>query len=485
MATTLVLAALPGSAVAAEKGLQTDLTWSTSTADQDRTAQMLAPTGVQWLRLDISWRQMEAQRGTYDPATLAMTDRAMAIAENLGARVVMSVSETPSWASGSTELNAQPRHLSDFTHFMHDMAARYAGRVAAWEIWNEPNLARFWYPAPNAGQYAALLHAGASGVRAGDPGAKVMFAGLAFNDYAYLEQVYAAAPDIGKSFDIMATHPYTDNGQSPDVVNRGPDGRMTKGSFLAFSEVHDVMLAHGDNRPIWFTEFGWSTNSAGGSLGGVTEDVQAQYLARAFQILETVPYVPVAIVYELRNNYWAGDANDWEDQLGLLRTDFSPKPAYTVFKNYQPGAGTRVAQPVAAQPAPAPAPAGAPAPPQVAAPAVPATPTTARASLRTSIRIAVRRVRTAQIASVRARSRRVHLRITGRLTQSLGGRVTIVVERRAHGRWTRDTRISRRVLGTTFSHRVTARRGQRLRVRAFYFPQTGEAVGAKAVTLRA
>ena len=40
------------------------------------------------------------------------------------------------------------------------------------------------------------------------------------------------------------------------------------------------------------------------------------------------PYVQVAMLYELRNNFWANDADNWEDQLGLYTTGWSPKPAY-------------------------------------------------------------------------------------------------------------------------------------------------------------
>ncbi|MDP9293584.1 MAG: cellulase family glycosylhydrolase, partial [Actinomycetota bacterium] len=337
LAATCALLLTPAGALAAEKGIQTDLGWGTTAQEQEQTVLALEGTGVPWIRLDISWRQMEPTRGTYDAETLAMTDRSMRQAEQLGAGIIMAVSESPSWSSGSAELNAPPLDVQDFAHFTRDMAARYAGRVAAWEIWNEPNHPRFWQPAPNAGEYARLLQAAAPAVREGDPSTKVMFAGLAYNDYEYLEQVYAAAPDIGDSFDLMATHPYTAHGQSPAVVDRGPDGRITTTSFLGFEEVRKVMLAHGDDRPIWLTEFGWSTNSHTDlPLGGVTEEQQAEYLALAFKMLETVPYVPVAVVYNFRNNYWGGDADNWEDQLGLLRTDFSPKAAFAVFRDYQP-----------------------------------------------------------------------------------------------------------------------------------------------------
>src|SRR3954452_9773673 len=92
------------------------------------------------------------------------------------------------------------------------------------------------------------------------------------------------------------------------------------------------MMAHGDDQPIWFTEFGWSTNTIN---TWVTEAQQADYLTRAYRCLEQDPYVQVGIWYICRNRN--NDANTWTSQLGLTRSDFSPKPAYSAFKGYQPG----------------------------------------------------------------------------------------------------------------------------------------------------
>ena len=370
---------------------------------------------MQWIRLDISWANTERSPGSYDAANLAMTDHALELAEEAGAQVIMAVSETPQWASGASNPNTPPVDAADYADFMRDMAARYNGRVVAWEVWNEPNHPRFWNPAPDAAGYARLLTAAYPAVKAGDPAAKVLFGGIAHNDYEYLEDVYAADPGIGDSFDVMATHPYTAGGQAPAEVDRDEAGRMTTTSFRAFGEVRDVMRDHGDLQPIWLTEFGWSTNSdVQHPLGGVTEAQQADYLAQAFELLEATPYVEVAIVYNFRNNYWADDADNWEDQLGLLRTDFSPKPAYAVFKDYSAPSGDP--QPPAEQ-------AAVQAQVAEAAPAVlPAALPPASLHARRPVTLFVRREgsRTASIA--RAGAGLVTFRVHGRLDPARGGR---------------------------------------------------------------
>ena len=465
LVAVLSLVAVPA-AHGAEKGLQTDLTWKAPVTDEPRTMEALEGTGVQWLRLDISWRKTERSQGVYDAAELAMTDRGVALAERLGAKIIMAVSETPAWASGSTAINTPPRDNADFAKFVGDMVARYKGRVAGWEIWNEPNHPRFWSPAPNAGEYARLLKAAAPAVRANDPAAKVLFAGLAHNDYPYLEQAYAAVPDLGDHFDVMATHPYTKSGQSPSIVDRRLDGRMTTTSFLAFDEVRHVMLDHGDDKPIWLTEMGWSTNSQVLTpLGGVSEAVQAAHLTLAFTLLEAVPYVEVAVVYNFRNNYWAGDADNWEDQLGLLRTDFSRKPAYYAFAAIGAVRPTEATKP-AAPPAPAPSPAAA-----AAAPAAPEAGSSTTPEIKR------------EVTKVQRGARRISLRVVGRLSATVAGRAKIVLERRNGKRWSRVSAQRVAVRAGRFSKSLSVRSGGRWRVKASVAAGKGT-LSARPVSLR-
>jgi hypothetical protein len=111
------------------------------------------------------------------------------------------------------------------------------------------------------------------------------------------------------------------------------------------------MLARGDDKPIWFTEFGWSTTS---KQCGVSEATQADYLRRAFEYIKQDPYVEVATWYNFRNNFYDSDADDYEAQFGLMRTDFTKKPAYTAFKTYAQSPTATTPPPAEAPPAEAP-----------------------------------------------------------------------------------------------------------------------------------
>jgi hypothetical protein len=96
------------------------------------------------------------------------------------------------------------------------------------------------------------------------------------------------------------------------------------------------MAAHGDgDKPIWMTEFGWSTTTqtcdagtfAGQKPGGVGEADQARYLTQAAHCLSLYPYVQVALWFTLTDGPGAGAG----DRYGLLRADGTRKPSYAAF----------------------------------------------------------------------------------------------------------------------------------------------------------
>lgn len=397
---------------ALEVGLVTDLTWFPGTASNQRTAQLLADSGSRWVRLSVGWHDFEPSRGVDNPWSVSAYATEIARARAAGQRVLLMVSETPGWASGSTDRYAPPRDPADFGRFIGHLAALYGDSVDAYEVWNEPNIARFWKPAPDAAAYARLLRAAYPAVKREDPSARVVFAGPSTNDRAFVEAAYAAGAK--GAFDVLGAHPYSC--ESPDTVRRDADGRLNRGSFLSYRELRAVALSHGDDPPIWFTEFGWSTYS--GSCG-VSEAQQAAYLSRALELTAADDHVEVALVYGLRNVFTAQDDDSMEGQFGLLRTDFSAKPAYGAFVAFARGSsglanGAVVAPPAApdpglpASPSPTLVPAGAqPAPATV--PAVGRAQKAAGARPRTRgnrrlARLRARKVRAARRA--RAASRR-------------------------------------------------------------------------------
>ena len=144
--------------------------------DGQRVATLSRGAGFGWLRQQIHWRDIEIAPGAYRWNAL---DVAVAQARGAGLRLLLSIVRAPSWATanGGDGLPTRPELFAGFTHAL---AARYRGQVAAYEIWNEPNLA-----VENGGtvavpaQYLAALRAAYPAIKAADPCALVVAAPLA------------------------------------------------------------------------------------------------------------------------------------------------------------------------------------------------------------------------------------------------------------------------------------------------------------------
>jgi len=432
----------PGTSMAAEKGLSVDLTWGIKSSDQDRTANLLPDVGAKWVRLTFEWNQLESRQGSYDSATLAAWDRSVSLSRQAGSKVVVTVYGTPSWAAVNGKTAGAPSNNAYYANLMSFLANRYRGQVQAWEIWNEENVSRFWSSGPDPARYAGLLRAAYPAVKAADPNATVVFGGTSGNDTGFIDGAYRNGAK--GSFDAMAVHPYT--GSAPEV-----GGGLY--SFPGYREVRDLMLRYDDGKPIWLTEFGWSTTS---DSWGVSQAVQAEYLLRAYRMLEQDPYVQVAIWYNFRNNWWNHDADGWEFQCGLMRTDFTPKPSYAAFKSYVPGVYVPTAAKASASSAGS-ASTGS-TPKVLGAPSL-------RTPTRTSLRVILQRPRSAR-AALRGSS---SVLVRGAVSGAKSGRVTIRIEpaRRSNASASSITRAGVVSGDGTFKVSVPVRSG-RWRARATY-----------------
>jgi len=184
-------------------------------------------------------------------------------------------------------------NLADFRTRLRDLAQHVRTRyregghlqTVAYEIWNEPNLRLEWGgKTPSPAAYVALLRAGYRGIKAGDPEALVVHAGLAtggnYDDLAFLRGVYENGG--GAWFDVLGSHPY--GGSSPPEVKGGPV------YFRRVEEQRQVMRQYGDDqKQVWATEFGWIVRRPGDCLPDehswmeVSDSRQAAYLVDAYQ----------------------------------------------------------------------------------------------------------------------------------------------------------------------------------------------------------
>jgi hypothetical protein len=307
-----------------------------------------ADLGVGWARLFVNWGFAEPSDDVFNTVYVNGVAAEAAAYRARGIKVLVVLTGSPQWASGSASGIGPPIDAAKYAEFAAHMVAQMPS-VSAWEVWNEADDNLFWESGPDAPRYAALLRATYPAIKAANPAAIVVSTGMVGNNFGFLAQLYANA--AGGSFDAVAVH--TDTAcliAPPEHFYRELDGRVGRFSFTGYREVHQVMAANGDGlKPIWMTELGWNTSStapnscrdgsqAGTKPAGVTEAQQARNLTKAYECMAADPFVTVSMWFSLQDI--RGRPN-YDGHLGLLRADASAKPAYAAMKAL--ANGTRVA----------------------------------------------------------------------------------------------------------------------------------------------
>ncbi|NBD34898.1 MAG: cellulase family glycosylhydrolase, partial [Chloroflexi bacterium] len=142
---------------------------------------LVQDAGFTWVKQRLAWQDIEgAGPGVYE---WAAADRIVAEAEEAEVALIFRVDHPPAWAAPDPEEDATgpipPVDVAAFGDFCHTLADRFRGRVAGYQVWNEPNLAREWGgQVPDPGGYTQLLRACYVGIKRADPEALVISAGL-------------------------------------------------------------------------------------------------------------------------------------------------------------------------------------------------------------------------------------------------------------------------------------------------------------------
>src|SRR5690606_19595398 len=191
----------------------------------NRGAADITQLGMRWAKITVSWRNLETTPGALDFTT---TDTLIDALTAQGTKILLTLTHAPDWARSTTVENGPPDDYAAFASFAGTVAARYSGHVAAYEIWNEPNLRREWNSSTrpvSADAYADLLRVAYSAIKNVDANALVISAGLAptgfddgvnaINDRAYLQALYRAG--LTAFSDGIGVHPYG-YANPPDTV---------------------------------------------------------------------------------------------------------------------------------------------------------------------------------------------------------------------------------------------------------------------------
>ncbi len=327
-----------------------------------------------------------ADPGDYDVESWDRFDDLVRGANARGIQILMSpAGPIPDWATGCKKpgkFNVCQPKPAEYQLFMTAVGKRYSGRyndenqgqgrlpkVQRMSIWNEPNLRAWIDPTKqNAATYRALIYAGETGLRKGKWRGQQYIGEVApLKSLKFWQDLFCinasgkvleggAAKKAGctgrkiKRFKATAVshHPYTRGGAPPFKKDGKTD--LTLSGTNKLVKVLDQAAKVGAikrNIPIYFTEFGVSTNPPDTKFG-VSFSAQAEAINRAEAIAYDHKRVFGMTQFQLSDDTGTGqeEGSVKTFQTGLRTRTDEEKPSFGAYRLplyvVKSGAGARV-----------------------------------------------------------------------------------------------------------------------------------------------
>jgi hypothetical protein len=284
--------------------------------------------GFNHIKQNFAWRDLESEPGVWDFSSI---DRILAETERRNIRIIARLGQVPDWAVegnqqgiSSNDTDAPPEDLEDWGNYCHIVASQYAGRIVAYQIWNEPNLSREWgNQEPDPEGYVELLRVCSEAIRAVDDEAIIISAGLAptgnqdvtaYRDDIYLDSMYQAG--FQQYVDVVGVHApgFAPPEYGPDDAELDGQGRWA--TFRRVEDLRKIMIQHGDaGRQMAILEMGWTTDTQNPDYAwfAVSEEEQADYIVRAYAYAAENwrPWVGLMSLIYMPNMAWTSDNEEW------------------------------------------------------------------------------------------------------------------------------------------------------------------------------
>lgn len=328
--------------------------------DRERVLQLVQNAGFDWVRQQVVWRDIE------DPGqnlyAWGELDAIVAAANAYGRKLLVNIVSSPSQYNPTNGLPSDPKTFGDF---VEQMAQRYGNKIAAYEIWNEPNLAHETggqIVPEDVGLYVEILMEAYTRIKAVSPDAIVLAAAssstgvtnpaIALSDEDFYRAMYSYRDGIVRNFfDVQAVHPggaanppdtlWPDNPSFIEGCAPAPTNCWNDHPTHYFRHVENVrgwMEEYGlGDHQIWITEYGWATenNTPGYEFGNyVSQQQQTDYITSAIRrAYEQYPWVGNMFLWNMNWAVLWGQQNPPQPlheqaSFGILNSDWSPRPSY-------------------------------------------------------------------------------------------------------------------------------------------------------------
>lgn len=308
-------------------GLNAQFLWFTQ-AQYVQQIQMLQALGLEWVRVDLHWADMEPVEGQFQYAPI---DALVSVLEQQQIKstfyMVGSAAFASSAPAGTTNYDQYPpQDPQVYASRMASLASRYPG-VLGWEIWNEPNLSTNWEPQPSPSGFATLLQASTQAIEQAAPGNTIIIGGMAYYSQmsvigGLMLQSLASLGALGLG-DIVAYHPYS---QYPEGDN------VQAQDFIVQADQLNSSMRSMNVPGIWANEWGWS------SYAGPVEEQniigtagQADYVLRRLVLMSAMDFDRI-FLFTLSDLDQRATPRD--QFYGLIDLQGNPKPVYTALANF-------------------------------------------------------------------------------------------------------------------------------------------------------
>ncbi|MBC8159914.1 MAG: hypothetical protein H7Z42_01735 [Roseiflexaceae bacterium] len=340
--------------------------------DRERVLTLNSIAGFEWVRQQVVWKDIEGP----NPGDYAWGELDLIIADvtRKNQKLLVSIVRSPAFYEPTGGMPSDPVTMGNF---VEAMATRYGDQIAAYEIWNEPNLQQEnggRVVPEDAGTYVELLVESYKRIKTVSPGAFVIAApasstgvnepSAAVSDEIWYRTMYTYKDGIVKDyFDAQGVHPggaanppdtlYPEN---PSVIAGCVYSSPTKcwndeptHYFRHLENVRRFMVEEGvGDHQMWITEYGWSTpnNTPGYEFGNyVDEQQQADYIIGAMRRAEELyrdeatgkPWIGAMFLWNM--NYavlWQSRGDPMHEQatFGIINNDYSPRPSFNAIQGY-------------------------------------------------------------------------------------------------------------------------------------------------------
>ncbi len=290
----------------------------------EKAVALMKEAGIGWIRMDFLWDDVEPSE---DQWKFEKYDRIVELLSKNEIKILGLLNYNATWSG--QDWNSPP-NLNRFKNYVQKTVERYKSLIQYWEVWNEPNHEVYWKPQDGMKAYTELLKVTYTTVKEVDPSAIVVLGGLASPADRALTQIYTLG---GREyFDLVDFHPFQ-NPASPQALEK------VKNEYGA---VYQVMKENGDQgKSVWLTELGcpgvpdlkevrewW--------LGpNPDEKTQGQWVQSIYG--EPLRWAGVQKVFWAFFRDTPNHFGDGTDYFGLVREDFSKKPAYEAYQKMTRG----------------------------------------------------------------------------------------------------------------------------------------------------